>query len=141
MLDLERIGTCPAHVLEGSPKVVHRAGMILPLEALGRLLQAKALYYLQGRDVDSANYGSNIFLPNNPPYRTKEYGFSIGSGAQTKTAVASFLLSYEVKQNLFLEAHALYRKETSASPQLPSENTVVISAGIRWNMHRREFDF
>ena len=30
MLDLGRIGACSAHVLEGSPKVVHRAGMILP---------------------------------------------------------------------------------------------------------------
>jgi hypothetical protein len=30
--------------VEGSPKVVHRAGMILPLEALGRPLEAKALF-------------------------------------------------------------------------------------------------
>jgi len=30
VLDLERIGTCSAHVLEGSPKVIHRAGVILP---------------------------------------------------------------------------------------------------------------
>jgi hypothetical protein len=105
------------------------------------MLQAKALYYMQGRDVDSANYGSNIFLPNNPPYRTKEYGFDIGSGTRSKTALASFLLSYELKQNLFLEANALFRNESSASALLPSENTFVISAGIRWNMHRRDFDF
>lgn len=105
------------------------------------MLQAKAIYYLQGRDADSANNGSNIFLPNKPPYRTKEYGFDIGSGARTTTALTSFLLSYELKQNLFLEAHALYRKETSASALLPSGNTFVISAGVRWNMHRREFDF
>ena len=106
------------------------------------LLSAKVIYYQQGRDVDSVNYGSNIFLPNGPPYRTKEYGFFLGSsGAQTKVALASFLLSYELKQNLFLEANLLLRKETSASPLLPSDNTSVISAGIRWNMHRREFDF
>ena len=30
VLDLERIGTCPAHVLEGSTRVAHGAGMILP---------------------------------------------------------------------------------------------------------------
>jgi len=41
MLDLTRIGTGPAHVLEGSPKVVHGCGMILPLKALGRPLQAQ----------------------------------------------------------------------------------------------------
>jgi hypothetical protein len=60
---------------------------------------------------------------------------------RTKTALASLLLSYELKQNLFLEGQALYRKETTASTVLPSGNTFVISAGIRWNMHRREFDF
>jgi hypothetical protein len=105
------------------------------------MLQAKVLYYMQGRDVDSVNYGSNIFLPNTPPYRTKEYGFDIGSGVRTSTTTASVLLSFELKQNLFLEASALYRKETSASALLPSGNTTVISTGIRWNMHRRDFDF
>lgn len=104
-------------------------------------LLAKAIYYVQGRDVDSANNGSNIFLPNIPPYRTKEYGFDIGSGARTTTALASLLLSYELRPNLFVEGNALYRKESSASPLLPSEKTFVISAGIRWNMHRRAFDF
>lgn len=96
---------------------------------------------MQGRDVDSANYGSNIFLPNTPPYRTKDYGYEIGSGVRTSTTTASFLLSYEFKQNLFLEANALYRKETSASALLPSGNTIIFSTGIRWNMHRRDFDF
>jgi hypothetical protein len=42
VLDLGRIGTCSAHVLEGSPKVVHRAGMILPPKALSRPLQAQS---------------------------------------------------------------------------------------------------
>src|SRR6478672_12070953 len=117
-------------------------GLALYQPAPRWMLQAKAIYYKQGRDVDSVNYGSNIFLPNGPPYRTKEYGFFLGSsGAQTKVALASFLLSYELKQNLFLEANLLLRKETSASPLLPADNTSVISAGIRWNMHRREFDF
>jgi hypothetical protein len=44
VLGFESTGTCPAHVLEGSTKVVHGAGMILPLEALGRPLEAKALF-------------------------------------------------------------------------------------------------
>jgi hypothetical protein len=39
VLDLERIGTCPARVLEGNPKVLHGAGMILLLKALGCPLQ------------------------------------------------------------------------------------------------------
>ena len=105
------------------------------------MLQAKAIYYTQGRDVDSVNWGGNILLPNRPPFRTKENGFEIGGGARTKTAYASFLLSYEWKQNLFIEGNAVVRKVSSESALIPSGNTVILSAGIRWNMHRREFDF
>ena len=51
MLDLERIGTCPARVLEGSPKVLHGAGMILLLKALGCPLQP------QGAKIDKLAVG------------------------------------------------------------------------------------
>ena len=105
------------------------------------LLQAKGIYYMQGRDTGMINNGSNIFLPNVPPYRVKDYGFEIGEGQRTKVALGSLLLSYELKQNLFVEANALYRKESADDPNLKAQNTFIISAGIRWNMHRREFDF
>src|SRR6185295_4915211 len=36
------------------------------------LVQAKAIYYTQGRDSNAVSYGSNIFLPHIPPYRTEE---------------------------------------------------------------------
>ncbi|HVG11438.1 MAG TPA: hypothetical protein VM843_00480, partial [Flavisolibacter sp.] len=42
-------------------------------------LQAKAIYYKQGRDTGAVSFGSNIFLPNVAPFRTKDFGFSIGS--------------------------------------------------------------
>ena len=105
------------------------------------LMQAKAIYYMQGRDTSSSNLGSNIFLPNSPPYRTQTYGFEVGSGQKTKVALASFLLSYELRQNLFLEANAVYRKQTADNISTTSDNTFIFSAGVRWNMHRREFDF
>ena len=105
------------------------------------LIQAKGIYYMQGKDTGNINNGSNILLPNRPPYRVKEYGFELGSGVRTKTAYASFLLSYELKQNLFLEGNAVVRRVSSEHPSVPSSNTYIISAGLRWNMHRREFDF
>ncbi|HVF96854.1 MAG TPA: hypothetical protein VM871_06025, partial [Flavisolibacter sp.] len=37
-------------------------------------VQAKGIYFKQGKDRAGINYGSNIFLPNTPPYRTIEYG-------------------------------------------------------------------
>jgi hypothetical protein len=102
-------------------------------------IQAKAIYYYQGKDSASGeSFGSNIFLPYNPPYRTKDYGYNIGSGVKQKTALASLLLSYELKQNFFIEANASYRNQSIYGT---SGNTFIIMAGIRWNMHRREFDF
>lgn len=101
-------------------------------------LQAKGIYYMQGRDTSITNsFGSNIFLPNTPTYRKNDFGYELGAGQRTKVGLASLLLSYELKQNLFLEGNAVYRKESSVE----SRNTWILSAGIRWNMHRREFDF
>jgi len=110
------------------------------------LLQAKAIYYLQGRDTTTAgvgaSFGSNIFLPNTPPYRTKDFGYSIGSGQRTKVGLASFLVSYEWKLNLFFEGNAVVRRQTdNNNNSSPGGDTFIISAGIRWNMHRRDFDF
>jgi hypothetical protein len=106
-------------------------------------VQAKAIYYRQGRDSTAGagtSFGSNIFLPNTPPYRKSVYGYSQGSGIDTKVTLASFLLSYELKQNLFLEANAVLRKE-KAENKASAANAVIFTAGVRWNMQRREFDF
>lgn len=102
------------------------------------MLQAKAFRYKQGRDTSLANFGSNIFLPN--VLRPSEYGFSIGSAVETNVNYASLLVSYEWKPNFFIEVNAVIRNQT-AYQNVPERNTVVIYAGIRWNMHRREFDF
>ncbi len=105
------------------------------------LAVAKLIYYQQGRDSSAASYGSNIFLPSVPPYRTMDYGFNIGSGWQTNVFYASLLLSYELKENLFLELNALHRKLDTKTAPITSASTSVVTFGIRWNMHRREYDF
>ncbi|HTD93531.1 MAG TPA: hypothetical protein VK644_06960 [Chitinophagaceae bacterium] len=105
------------------------------------LVQAKAIYYQQGRDSSNISYGSNIFLPNVAPYRTTDFGFSIGSGWKTDVLYASLLVSYELRENLFLEVSGLYRKVETKTAPVTSENTTVISAGVRWNMQRRNFEF
>lgn len=105
-------------------------------------VQGKLFYYMQGKDSLTGNtsFGSNIFLPNIPPYRTQDFGFDVGSGIRTKTALASLLVSYEWKPNFFIEANAVYRKE-SATTLAPAHNTFIVYAGVRWNMHRRDFEF
>lgn len=111
------------------------------------LVQVKTIYYTQGRDsaaIGSPNfssYGSNIFLPNVPPYRNGDYGYNIGSGWKTNVMYASLLVSYEFRENLFIELFGVYRKQETKTAPITSMSTSVISLGVRWNMHRREFDF
>jgi hypothetical protein len=103
-------------------------------------LQAKAIYYMQGKDTGSTSFGSNIFLPYIPPYRTQEYGYNVGGNIKGKTAITSMLVSYEWKPNFFIELNAVLRKE-SATTIAPSKSSSIIYFGFRWNMQRREFDF
>lgn len=105
------------------------------------MIQAKAMVYQQGRDSSSISYGSNIFLPHVAPYRVNEYGFSIGSGWKTNVMYASLLVSYELKENFFLELFGSTRKQETKTAPFITDKSTVVSFGFRWNMHRREFDF
>ncbi len=105
------------------------------------LVQVEAMAYKQGRDSGSQNYGSNIFLLNIPPYRIGDYGYDIGSGWRTDVVYTSLLISYELKENLFLELFGVHRKQETKTPPITSQSSTIISFGVRWNMHRREFDF
>jgi hypothetical protein len=103
------------------------------------LVQGKLIYYKQGRDSSAANYGSNIFLPN-AVRRPFDYGFEVGEGALSKIGYGSLLLSYELKPNFFIEANAVYHRQNAVN-NVPERNSVIMYAGIRWNMHRRDFEF
>ena len=105
------------------------------------LIQLKMIGYTQGRDSSSESFGSNILLPNVLPYRKKDFGFSIGTGQLTKVFLASFLLSYELRKNLFVELSGLARNLKTTTPPITSQSTTVVSVGVRWNIDRREFDF
>jgi hypothetical protein len=105
------------------------------------MVQAKAIMYKQGRDSNSVSNGSNIFLPSVAPYRVSDYGFSIGSGWKTTIMYASLLISYEFRENLFVELFGVARKQETKTAPIVSENSTIVSFGVRWNMHRREFDF
>ncbi len=105
------------------------------------MILGKMIYYTQGRDSNAISYGSNIFLPNIIPPRVGDFGHTLGSGWKTNVFFASFLLSYELRENLFLELNALIRKQETKTAPVSSTNTSVISFGVRWNMHRREIDY
>jgi hypothetical protein len=54
---------------------------------------------------------------------------------------ASLLVSYELKENFFLELFGVARKQETKTAPILSEKSTIVSFGVRWNMHRREFDF
>jgi hypothetical protein len=70
-----------------------------------------------------------------------DYGYEIGEGWKTNVFYGSLLLQYELKENLFIELNALYRKQDTETAPITSKNTTAVSIGVRWNMHRREFDY
>jgi hypothetical protein len=100
-------------------------------------LQAKAIYFYQGLDVSGINYGSNIFTSYTT--RSKNYGYNVGDGNKVKSMNTSFLASYEVKENLFIDANLQHRTYKMSDGYNPA--TTVFSFGVRWNMVRRDFDF
>lgn len=107
------------------------------------MIEGRAMFYTQGRDsTNTVNFGSNIFLPYSL-YRNGDYGFDVGSGWRTQVGMLNLLLSYEIKENLFIEANGLIRKQrvTTPPPLTGKNNSTVFSLGLRWNMARRDFYF
>lgn len=94
----------------------------------------------QGLDSSSASLGSNIFkVVSARP--ANDYGYFIGSGISAKGMNARLLISYEWKENLFLEFSGLYRTLRDAGKRIDVPDATVITVGLRWNMFRREYDY
>ncbi|HSN09804.1 MAG TPA: hypothetical protein VLS85_12265 [Hanamia sp.] len=96
-------------------------------------VDARAIYYKQGLDSAGINFGSNPFELYTT--RTNNFGYFIGTGREVKCFNASLTLSYELRENLFIEGNALFRKYTA----LPNSSSFNI--GIRWNAARREYNY
>lgn len=96
-------------------------------------INARAIYYKQGLDSAGINFGSNPFELYTA--RTMDYGYFVGSGREVKCLNASLTLSYEVRENLFIEGNLLYRKYTGLA------NSNSFNIGIRWNAARRTYDY
>jgi hypothetical protein len=119
-----------------------------PLKRL--YLTGKIIAYTQGLDSAGINFGSNplesydAIMTN----RQRSSGYPIGSGNKANCVNISFAASYEIKENLFIEATGLFRNYKTALPitnatmnNATNTNTNLISVGIRWNIARREYDY
>lgn len=112
--------------------------VVLKYQPLHKLyLTGKLLYYNKGLDSAGVNMGGDIFRGYNT--RPRNYGFFIGSGTPVKSLLASFSASYELLQNMFVDVSIANR--TYNVQGLPKAGELFFSAGVRWNISKREFEF
>jgi hypothetical protein len=98
---------------------------------------ARLILWQQGTDTANSNVGSNIFMTNGT--RAGDYGFKLPNGPKSTGINAQLLASYEVKENLYLDASILIRRLTS--DVVADRNTSLFTLGVRMNMFRREYDY
>ena len=102
-------------------------------------INAKIIYYKQGLDsLNGRNFGGNPFLDNN--FRRGDYGYNIGGGRKATCFNGMLNISYEVRENLYFDFSAQQRnyKIENATAQ---NNTTLVTAGIRFNILKREYDY
>jgi hypothetical protein len=100
---------------------------------------ARLIYWQNGLDSANSNFGGNIFKLNST--RSGDYGYSIPSGVKATGVNAHLAVSFEVKENLFLDASVLLRKYTVDENPTLNRDANVITAGVRMNVFRREYDY
>lgn len=102
-------------------------------------ISAKAMYYQQSTDTGGINYGGNIFRDYDS--RASSYGVSLINGVRSQCALANLNLSYELKENLFIDAGATYRKKVYDNAVFPAEDALWFTGGLRLNIVPRNYDF
>lgn len=93
----------------------------------------RAIYYVKGLNPVGENVGANPF--DLYTTRSDNYGYFIGGGDKIKVLNANLRLGYEFRENLFLEANYLFRKQTAVDP------INMFSIGLRWNAPVRKYDY
>lgn len=101
-------------------------------------VNARIIYYNQGLDSSGINYGANPLRDYTT--RTMEEGYHIGSGNKATCFNGTLNVSYELRENLFLEA-TLQQRNYKLESVPGTVNSTFISAGIRLNMFKRAYDF
>ena len=112
---------------------------ILRYQPVGKmLLTARLNYWKQGLDNGSRNSGSDI-LRLSGDGRTSEFGYELLNGTASTGLNASFLASYEVRENIFVDGNAFFRRFKRGSEA--AQNTTMFSLGVRMNLWYREYDY
>ena len=99
------------------------------------MIYARAIYYYKGLDSLGTNFGGNIFKP----YVTRSgTDFSIGGGEKVKCLNVYASVSYEARENFFIDLGLMLRKYKGNGID---SNNPMVSAGIRLNIWKRNYDY
>lgn len=106
-----------------------------PLKQL--YIQGKFIGYFKGMNLGPYNMGGSPFGGFNN--RLSDTRVKVGDGDRSTVAIGSLLVSYELRENLFIDAS--FTKRNYETYLTKPVNTTFFSMGVRFNMARREFDF
>jgi len=112
---------------------------ILNYQPIPRLqIQTKLICYFQGIDsLGGKNLGSNPLLLYST--RKGDYGYFLGIGRQVNSFNSLLLLSYEWKENLFIDFSAQQRNYSIEAEKVKN-NSTIITLGARLNFIRRDYE-
>lgn len=112
---------------------------IVRYQPTGKLnLMARLIYWKQGLDsANGRNFGSDIFRLNGDR-RRGDFGYTLGAGVKSTGLNASFIASYELRENIFIDANVLLRQFKRGTT---TQNTTLFGLGVRMNLWTREYDY
>ncbi|MCO5234043.1 MAG: hypothetical protein M9888_09960 [Chitinophagales bacterium] len=101
-------------------------------------IMAKHIRARYGEDVDSSNWGKNIFTS----YRDKEKNFDnyVGQGVRTKLNLTDLIVTFMPWHNIFFDFNYRFRRVNSEI-DTRDRNTHFVNLAMRWNIPYRHIDF
>lgn len=112
---------------------------ILRYQPAGRLrLEARLIAAEYGGDTLGTNWGNNLLLDNRE--RERDYGNVLKQGVLNELLITNLSASYQLWHDVFVDLRYLHRQRSNPLMS-EAETTNFISAGLRWNIRRRNFDF
>lgn len=101
-------------------------------------VNAFATYYEKGLDSANTNFGGNIYKDYRT--RTTDNGYKIGGGNKATGINGIASLSYELKENLYVDLTGQFRAiKTMQKPEW--EKASVFTVGLRLNLAKRTYDW
>ena len=103
-------------------------------------IKAKVIIANYGTDTLNSNFGHDILKDDRNRIPNGNFGNEIGQGIDNDLIFIDITGSFQLKQNLFLDAKLIFRKNKSPLRQFDTENTHY-SISLRLNIPERLQEF